>query len=414
MSSVHTIEISDRPGLACRLVGAVLFACLLLLSPAGASAGEVLRASGFKMAGDATRTRIVLNFDREPLTRWFMLRNPHRLVVDVPESVFAIDPQALKPVGLVTAVRYGHLEAGKSRLIIGGKGPFKVESFEIAANEGQAGHRLALDLVAASETEFDAALAIQSDKTGSTAAPKGDRLGAHKAQAARKFTIAIDAGHGGIDGGAASKGGTSEKDITLAFALELKALLSQGGKYDVVMTRETDEFLRLDERVRIARQGNADLFISIHADTIRVGGVHGATIYTVSDRASDHEAQALADRENLADAMAGFDVGEENHDVADILVDLIRRETNSFSVRFARSLVGELTGQIDLIRNPHRSAGFRVLKAPDVPSVLVELGYLSSERDEAKLKDPQWRSKAAGGIASAIAGFAAARVGAGG
>ncbi len=410
----HQITGADRAAPGWRLAAALLCLCAGVWLAGGAAAGEVLRASGFKMSGDAARTRIVLEFDREPLTRWFMLRNPHRLVVDVPESVFAIDPQALKPTGLVTTVRYGHLDAGTSRLIIGGKGPFRVDGFDIAPNEGRPGHRISLDLVAASEAEFETALAAQADKTGSTAAPKGDRLGAHQAPAAKKFTIAIDPGHGGIDGGAASKGGTSEKDITLAFALELKQRLSQGGLYDVVMTRETDEFLRLDERVRIARQGNADLFISIHADTIRVGGVHGATVYTVSDRASDHEAQALADRENLADAMAGFDVGEDNHDVADILVDLIRRETNSFSVRFARSLVGELTGQIDLIRNPHRSAGFRVLKAPDVPSVLVELGYLSSERDEARLKDPEWRSKAADGIASAVAGFAAARMRAGG
>lgn len=408
------IDLVEAASLKWRLAAAWLLLALGLVFAAGASAGEMLRASGFKIAGDATRTRIVLNFDKEPITRWFMLRNPHRLVVDMPESIFAIDPQALKPTGLVTAVRYGQLEEGKSRLIIGGKGPFKVDGYEIIANQGKPGHRLALDLVAASETEFETALAAQADKTGSTAAPKGDRLGAQKQPVAKKFTIAIDPGHGGIDGGAASKGGTSEKDITLAFAQELKARLSRGGNYDVLMTRETDQFLRLDERVRIARQGNADLFISIHADTIRVGGVHGATIYTVSDRASDHEAQALADRENLADAMAGFDVGEDNHDVADILVDLIRRETNSFSVRFARSLVGELTGQIDLIRNPHRSAGFRVLKAPDMPSVLVELGYLSSEKDEARLKDPQWRSKAADGIASAVAEFANARARAGG
>jgi len=388
-------------------------ALLVLVLFQGLAAAEVLRASGFKMAGDATKTRIVLSFDKMPVARWFMLRGPHRLVVDFQESIFALDPHALASKGLVTSVRYGHLEEGKSRLIIGGKGPFKVEGFDIVDVE-TGGHRIAIDLIAASEGEFETALALQADKTGSTAAPKGDRLGTPQAKPARKFTIALDPGHGGIDGGAASKGGTSEKDITLAFALELRRRLSRGGAYDVVLTREGDEFLRLDERVRIARQASADLFISIHADTIRVGGVHGATVYTMSDRASDQEAQALADRENLADAMAGVDVGEENHDVADILVDLIRRETNTFSVHFARSLVGELTGQIDLIKNPHRSAGFRVLRAPDVPSVLVELGYLSNEKDEARLRDPQWRQKAADGIAEAVELFATSRMRAGG
>ena len=180
------------------------------------------------------------------------------------------------------------------------------------------------------------------------------------------------------------------------------------------MTRETDEFLRLDDRVRIARQHEADLFISIHADTIRLKGIRGATVYTVSDKASDAEAQALADRENLSDQLAGIEIEEENHEVADILIDLIRRETHGFSIRFARSLVGELSTRVGLINNPHRSAGFKVLKAPDVPSVLVELGYLSNAKDEEQLLSAEWRGKAAASISNAIALFASAKGGAGG
>ena len=153
------------------------------------------------------------------------------------------------------------------------------------------------------------------------------------------------------------------------------------------MTREKDEFLRLDDRVRIAREHEADLFISIHADTIRLKGIRGATVYTVSEKASDAEAQALADRENLSDQLAGIEIEEENHEVADILIDLIRRETHSFSMRFARSLVGELSTTVGLINNPHRFAGFKVLKAPDVPSVLLELGYLSNAKDEEQLQE---------------------------
>ena len=404
--------VRDRIGIwAAALLAA---GCLVLALGSSAFAEDLLRASGFKIAGDANRTRIVLQFDKEPVTRWFLLRSPHRLVIDVPESVFAVDPQALKPHGLVSSVRYGHLEAGKSRLIIGSKGPFEVETLDIIPNDDGSGHRIAIEMVSASETKFETALALQADKTGSTAAPKGDRLGHADAPQAKKFTIAVDAGHGGIDGGANGLTGTVEKDITLTFAMELKAKLEQSGRFAVIMTREKDEFLRLDERVRIARQADADLFISIHADTIRVGGVHGATVYTVADRASDAEAQALADRENLADQMAGIDMSEENQDVADILVDLIRRETHTFSIRFARSLVGELGQSIDLIRNPHREAGFRVLRAPDVPSVLVELGYLSNAKDEERLKNQEWRMKAADSIVSAIADFAAARPGAGG
>lgn len=382
---------------------------------ADSAAPEALyRASGFKMAGDSTRMRVVLHFDREPQAHWFLLRGPHRLVVDLPESVFAIDPNELKPRGLLEGVRYGHLEAGRSRMIFEASGPFAVEEFQVLANENSPGYRLVVDIVAAADKTFDEALALQADKTGSTSTDKGDRVGAAPAAPDAVFTIAIDPGHGGIDGGAESASGTSEKDITLAFALELRQQLKGMGPYEVVLTREGDEFLRLDERVRIARQANADLFISIHADSIGVRGVHGATIYTVSDRASDAEARALAERENLADSIAGVEMPEANQEVVDILADLIRRETHNFSIRFARSLVGELSNAIDLIKNPHRQAGFRVLRAPDVPSVLVELGYLSNARDEERLKDPDWRKKAISSIATAIGAFADAHKRAGG
>ncbi|MCB1453525.1 MAG: N-acetylmuramoyl-L-alanine amidase, partial [Rhizobiaceae bacterium] len=175
-----------------------------------------------------------------------------------------------------------------------------------------------------------------------------------------------------------------------------------------------DTFLRLDERVRIARQHGANLFISVHADTIRYKGVRGATVYTVSDQASDAEAAALAARENLSDELAGLSIEDENHEVSDILMDLIRRETQSFSVRFARTLVGSLSDEIELIKNPHRHAGFRVLRAPDVPSVLLELGYLSNKDDEKQLLDPAWRLKAIDSVTAAIRSFAGATSASGG
>jgi N-acetylmuramoyl-L-alanine amidase len=370
-----------------------------------------LEARDFKMAGDATRMRVVLNFDGEPNPQWLLLRAPHRLVVDLPDTKFLLHPDDLKAGGLVKDVRYGHLQEGKSRLILTSKGPFTVERLDVLKNEDGPGYRLVVDLVAASDRQFEEALAEQSQTTGATVAtPKSDRLGKAPADdAARPFTIVIDPGHGGIDGGAKGGSGTEEKTITLAFALELKAKLASTGKYEVHVTREKDEFLRLDERVRIARQHEADLFISIHADTIRLKGIRGATVYTVSDKASDEEAEALAIRENLSDQLAGMEIEGEKQEVADILVDLIRRETHSFSIRFARSLIGELSNTVGLINNPHRFAGFKVLKAPDVPSVLVELGYMSNSKDEAQLRDPDWRGKAATSISNAIADFAAAR-----
>jgi N-acetylmuramoyl-L-alanine amidase len=283
----------------------------------------------------------------------------------------------------------------------------------VLKNEDGTGYRIAIDMSAASEREFDLALANQALTTGSTVSTdKGGRVGTGPvSNPGHRFTIVIDPGHGGIDGGAEGLNGTIEKNVTLAFATELRDKLAAVGKYDVFMTRDTDEYLRLDDRVRIARQHEADLLISIHADTISVKGIRGATVYTVSDKASDPEAQALADRENLSDQFAGMVIKNDNKEVTDILIDLIRRETHTFSMSFAHTLVGQLSTSVGLINNPQRSAGFKVLKAPDVPSVLVELGYLSNAKDEAQLLDVEWRGKAAQSITNAVALFASARAG---
>jgi N-acetylmuramoyl-L-alanine amidase len=385
-----------------------LLASLVATLASAAAADAPLEARNYKLAGDSERVRLVIQFDREPDIQYLLLRGPHRLVVDLPETVFLIEPAQLKSRGLITGVRYGAREDGSSRMMFTAKGPFAVERVDVIANEAEPGYRLVVDLTASSDAAFEAALADQAATTGSTAAPKSDRL---KGPASDKpFTIVIDAGHGGVDTGAAGATGTLEKAITLAFAQELAARLAANGNYRVEMTRTVDEFLALDERVRRARAFEADLFISIHADTIRFKGIRGATVYTVSDKASDAEAQALADRENLADAIGGIKIEEDNPQVADILIDLIKRETHTFSIRFARSLVGELSNdKVELINNPLRSAGFRVLRAPDVPSVLLELGYLSNTSDEAQLNDPEWRARAIESITGAIAVFAEAR-----
>lgn len=394
------------------------FAAILLILAvvlAAPALGAKLEARDYKMAGDALHMRVVMNFDQEPDPRFFMLRAPHRLVIDLPETRFVFDPNELEERGLIKGVRYGHLKEQTSRLVLTTKGPFTIERMDVLQNENSPGYRLVADLKAASDVEFNAALAIQAETTGSTqATPKADRLGKPGDGADKRFTIVIDPGHGGIDGGAEGPSGTAEKAITLLFATELRDRLRKDGRYQVFMTRETDEFLRLDDRVRIARQHDADLFISIHADTIRLKGIRGATVYTVSDKASDEEAKALADRENLSDQLAGIVIEEEDHEVSDILVDLIRRETHNFSIRFARTLVDQLSTSVRLINNPHRFAGFRVLKAPDVPSVLVELGYLSNLKDEEQLRSVEWRGKAATSIANAVGEFASEKIDAGG
>ncbi|MCA0031605.1 N-acetylmuramoyl-L-alanine amidase [Mesorhizobium sp. B263B2A] len=414
--------LADLADKGCRVGGRILGAfCFLLLvvcsplSPVANAADAPLVAKGYKMAGDATKMRIVMEFDREPDIKWFLLRAPNRLVIDLANTRLAIDAKDLKPRGLVRGVRLGELGDGVSRLILTGKGPFAVDKLDVLKDEDGTGYRIAIDMSAASAREFDAALANQALTTGSTVSTdKGGRVGTGPvSNPGHRFTVVIDPGHGGVDGGAEGLNGTIEKNVTLAFATELRDKLAAAGKYDVFMTRDSDEYLRLDDRVRIARQHEADLLISIHADTISVKGIRGATVYTVSDKASDPEAQALADRENLSDQFAGMVIKDDKKEVTDILIDLIRRETHTFSMSFAHTLVGQLSTSVGLINNPQRSAGFKVLKAPDVPSVLVELGYLSNAKDEAQLLNADWRDKAAQSITNAVALFASARAGTG-
>ncbi|MBA8842902.1 N-acetylmuramoyl-L-alanine amidase [Ochrobactrum sp. RH1CCR137] len=365
-----------------------------------------LAALTFRMAGDDLRTRIVVMFDREPKLSTLLLDNPHRLVVDLPETRFGFDEKSLEPRGLVSRVRYGLVGKGRSRLILTLRGPFKVEDLRVLKNESASGYRLVADIVATSDREFADQLQGRKEITSSTDRDEKPVEAASQNGTARPFTIMIDPGHGGIDSGAESLSGIKEKDLTLAFGQELRDRLAQDKNIKVLMTREDDTFLRLSERVRIARQHEADLFISIHADTINQHDIRGATVYTISDKASDSVARAMAERENKSDTLAGA-APEEQPEVTDILLDLTRRETHTFSLSFAEKVIHSLQGQVNLINNPHRFAGFQVLRAPDVPSVLIEIGYLSNAEDEKLISNPEWRKKLADRLAIAIKAFEA-------
>ncbi len=217
--------------------------------------------------------------------------------------------------------------------------------------------------------------------------------------------IVIDPGHGGVDPGATGVSGTYEKHITLAMARELKTMLERNGRYRVHLTRDRDVFIRLRERIAIARAQGADLFVSLHADAVQNPQIRGLSVYTLSRNASDAEAQALAEKENKADLIAGIDLTHESADVAGILIDLAQRETMNRSAGFATELVDEVGQEMDLLGNTHRFAGFAVLKAPDVPAVLVEMGYLSNESEEKMLRQPQYRARLAKSIAKAVERF---------
>jgi N-acetylmuramoyl-L-alanine amidase len=226
----------------------------------------------------------------------------------------------------------------------------------------------------------------------------------------------LDPGHGGPDNGTKAASGEMEKDIVLEFAQVLRGKLEKGGKYQVVMTRSDDTFVPLADRVSLARAQQASLFISIHADALPKGegDAQGASVYTLSDTASDAEAARLAEAENRTDVIAGVDLTTEANDVADILIDLAQRETKTFSVQFARGLIESMRTATRMHKNALKSAGFRVLKAPDIPSVLVELGYVSNKQDLKSLLAADWREHTADSIAQAVDRFFTTRLAGGG
>lgn len=386
----------------------VVFSIFSTVAATVAEAETPLVAKSAEMAGDELRVRALFKFDREPKLARLIIANPHRLVIDLPETGFAFDAKAPLARGLVSDVRFGLMQEGKSRIVLTAKGPFALDLFEMRKDEKEGSWNLVLEMSASSDAAFEKLLDAEVNLTGATStSAKGDRIGQAPKGRYKPFTVVLDAGHGGIDIGALGRSGTQEKDVTLAFASELKDLLSQNSALRVVMTRDTDIFLALGERVRLARQNEADIFIAIHADTIRARDLRGATVYTISDKASDEVAHAVAANENKSDIYAGLPVASNNNDVSDILIDLMRRETQKFSVNLAKTVVSSFNGKIRLINNPHRSAGFLVLKAPDVPSVLVELGYLSNPQDEKLLTTPNWRTQTAKLLVTAIEAYAA-------
>ena len=221
--------------------------------------------------------------------------------------------------------------------------------------------------------------------------------------------VVIDPGHGGADPGAHGKNGTKEKEVVLAFAKEFARQLRETGRYKVYLTRDDDTFIPLRERVAIAKRYGADLFVSVHADAISKSNVSGMSVYTLSENASDKEAAALARKENLSDVIAGVDISHENPEVSLYLIELAQRATKNESARFARSMISYAGQQTSLLRRTHRFAGFRVLKAPDTPSVLVELGFLTNESDERQLNSPAWRKRVAGSFVRAVDSYFGAR-----
>ncbi len=400
-----------------------------------------LAVNSLRIGTHPDATRLVLELSRKAEFRAFMLQNPTRLVLDLPTFDWRAQMPKPPPGSMVGAIRNGLLQPGISRIVVDIAEPAILKSaFFLPAGSGisdrvvidfarangplPTGNEQMFGSLSAAPPKFqlepqikpqpksfagEIKLEQQSHSLQTPAAYIPDEPPAsfnNKTTKGPKPMIVIDAGHGGDDPGALGAEGAKEKNVTLAAAQELKKQLEATGRYRVHLTRSTDIFIKLQDRVAIGRKQGADLFISLHADSIDKPGVSGASIYTLSNKASDAQTAKLAARENQADLIAGVDLSHEDKEVANILIDLAMRDTMNQSKFFANTIVREAgRGGIQMLEKPHRFAGFAVLKAPDVPSVLIEMGFMSNRREVNQLSSPEYRKKIAGAIVRGIDGY---------
>jgi N-acetylmuramoyl-L-alanine amidase len=369
-----------------------------------------------RLAEEGNRTRLIVELSDPVGVQVFTLTEPNRVVIDMPEVLWRNSENVPPPGnGIVQSYRYGLFREGNSRFVIDLNVPVRVAMPQILPPDDGFGFRLLLDLNRTSLEDFVDNAGWPEEFRGSanfgtapsqfdvTPDPTVALTGNSKPENDAKLVIVVDAGHGGIDPGTHGVSGMQEKSVVLAVAKKLRDVLESTGRYTVHLTRETDIFIPLRGRVDIARAANADLFLSLHVDSHEQRDIRGASVYTLSEDGSDREATRLAEKENMSDVIAGIDLSSEDNPVASILIDLAQRDTMNRSVRFAETVLTNLS-QATYVRptTPRRSAGFAVLKAPDVPAVLIELGYLTNQRDESEMSTEAWRSGVARSISSAI------------
>jgi len=391
--------------------------------PRPADNGDYPLATDVRVGGDGKDTRFVVDLSRKVDIQPFTLADPYRVVVDLPQVNFQFPAHAgERGRGLVKAFRYGLVMPGGSRIVLDTTGPVRVDKSFVLDATGSQPARLVLDLVPVTRDAFMRALAVDNNRLARATKPSERPSEKASPPAADgdgdpRPVVVLDPGHGGIDSGthARTGAGEAEKTLVLDFALMLRDKLQKTGKYRVVMTRSDDTFVALTDRVRFARAHNAQLFISIHCDALArgEGEAEGASVYTLSDHASDEEAAKLAEAENRADVISGVDLTSEPDDVAGILIDFAQRETKRYSLQFANDVVTALRGAARLHKHPLKSAGFKVLKAPDVPSVLIELGYVSNSNDLKELMSQSWRAHAGDAIVKAVNAYFTTRLASG-
>ena len=376
---------------------AMVIAVMGLAFSSNAWAGKI---TGLRIGQGIGSVRIVFDADSKFDYKVFTLSEPNRLVIDA--QGVDVSPEVAKNKDnniFVDNIRIGTVGVNGIRIVFDLKKPILIKKVFMLSPQSNFNWRFAIDLEATSEREFLSKIGNSHAVSSNDYNPADTSVSTKAAatspatKAKQRKIIVIDAGHGGVDPGAIGYNGTYEKNITLSMAKELKKLLDQKGKYKVYLTRSRDVFIPLRERVKISRSHDADLFISVHADSAKNRKAVGLSVYTLSETASDKEAAALAEKENKADIVAGLNFAEHSKEVSDILLNLAQRETNNSSAEFASLLSAQMSKVAKTVSNTHRFAGFAVLKAPDVPSVLLELGYLSNPTEERQLRQKSYRRK---------------------
>ena len=372
---------------------------VLVFVSAGALANTV---TAIRVIGDPQRTRLVVDLEKSPDYRVLRLPSPYRVVIDMPDVEFAEPAPRTEGRGLIADFRCDLVAPRRARIVLDLSGPAGIVNTFILNPVGAEPARLVIDM--APTTADDFARAAADDRSMQEAAMEPGARTAPK-RTSEKPVVVIDPGHGGIDAGAMAADGLLEKDLTLKFAQELARQLQRNNDVEAVLTRTGDRFLSLSERVKFARHRHAALFVSIHVDKVRQRYVRGASVYTLSEDASDELAAATAARENRSDLLAGLDIDDQPDDVADILFDLARRETKNSSIHFAKILVDGMIGSLPMNSNPSRTASLKVLTAAEVPSVLLELGFISNKHDKARFRADDWPAKEAKAVAVSIEKF---------
>jgi len=356
------------------------------------------------------RARLILDLSGPTEFAIASLDAPNRIAIDVrAEGIRFAVPADVAGSGVVSSYTIEMAETGRARTLLTLAEPAQVQQAYVLDAVADQPARLVVDLILDTPEGFaarvanDLAAAVANQGVAPQTAPTDP--GTHAAIAETRPLVVIDPGHGGIDNGASAPNGTHEKDITLAFALQLQDVLVKSGRFDVALTREDDSFLRLEQRVALARENKADLFISLHADSFQQKEIRGASVYTRDENATDVLDKVLAENENKTDIIAGFAMPEMTPAVVDILVDLMRRQMRRQSFVAAQSIIHQLEPSVTLRRFPVRQADFFVLQAPDVPSILVELGFLSNGNDIANLQKSDWRDRVVDALARGIADY---------